>query len=112
MSLPDEIFCPHFHHAVEVVGKRWTGVILRALLLGTTRFSDLRAAVPTLSDRMLAARLRELQDEGIVERHVHPETPVRIEYTLTNKGRELQTAIDALSQWAEKWAVAEAELAH
>lgn len=112
MSLPDEVFCPHFHHAVEVVGKRWTGVILRALLLGTTRFSDLRAAVPSLSDRMLAARLRELQDEGIVERQVHPETPVRIEYTLTSKGRELQTAIEALSQWAEKWAVVEAELAH
>lgn len=112
MSLPDEMFCPHFHHAVEVVGKRWTGVILRALLLGTTRFSDLRAAVPSLSDRMLAARLRELQDEGIVERHVYPETPVRIEYTLTSKGRELQTAIEALSQWAEKWVVVEAKLAH
>jgi DNA-binding HxlR family transcriptional regulator len=107
---PDETFCPSFHHAVELVGRRWTGVVLRALLRGITRFGDLRAAVPGLSDRMLTERLRELQDEGIVERRVYPETPVRVEYTLTAKGNELQTVVDALVEWAEKWVVGEGEL--
>ncbi len=101
--MDDETFCPHFHRAVELVGKRWTGVVLRELLRGTTRFSDLRAAVPGLSDRMLAERLRELQAEGIIDRDVHDETPVRIEYGLTAKGQQLQASIEALSEWAEKW---------
>ena len=99
----DETFCPRFHHAVELVGRRWTGVVLRALLHGITRFGDLRAAVPGLSDRMLTERLRELQDEGIVERHVYPETPVRVEYTLTAKGNELHAVVEALTEWAGKW---------
>lgn len=58
--------------------------------------------MPGLSDRMLTERLRELQDEGIVERHVYPETPVRVEYTLTAKGNELQAVVEALAEWAEK----------
>lgn len=101
--MPDESFCPHFHHAVELIGRRWTGAVLRALLLGATRFSELRAAVPGLSDRMLSERLRELQEEGIVERHVYDETPVRVEYTLTAKGNGLHAAVKELSDWAEKW---------
>ena len=105
----DETFCPNFHHAVELVGRRWTGVVLRALLLGITRFGDLRTAVPGLSDRMLTERLRELQHEGIVERHVYPETPVRVEYTLTAKGNELQAVVETLTEWAEKWVVDEGE---
>lgn len=103
VEIPDEAFCPRYHHAVEVVGKRWTGVILRAMLHGVSRFAELRQVVPGLSDRMLAERLVELQGEGIVERQVYPETPVRIEYTLTAKGHELDAAIGALSAWADKW---------
>jgi DNA-binding HxlR family transcriptional regulator len=109
MDRDSEAFCPYFRHAVELVGRRWSGVILRALLHGATRFTDLRAAVPGLSDRMLAERLRELQEEGIVERHVHPQTPVRVEYTLTRKGRELNASVDALADWADKWIAAEHE---
>jgi DNA-binding HxlR family transcriptional regulator len=77
--------------------------VLRAMLLDVTRFADLRAVVPGLSDRMLAERLKELQDEGVVERVIHDETPVRIEYRLTEKGRELHDAIYALSRWADRW---------
>jgi DNA-binding HxlR family transcriptional regulator len=109
MQYDNAAFCPRFHHAVEVMGKRWTGVILRALLHDVTRFGDLRAVVPGLSDRMLAERLRELQDEGIVERHVYPDTPVHIEYVLTAKGHELEAAIRALSAWADKWVPLEGE---
>lgn len=96
-------FCPYYHRAVELIGRRWTGAILRALLHGVRRFSDLAHAVPGLSDRMLAERLRELEAEGIVCRTVYPETPVRIEYTLTEKGRALEAVVRALSEWAGAW---------
>jgi DNA-binding HxlR family transcriptional regulator len=96
-------FCPQYHHAVELMGRRWTGAILRAMLAGVSRFSDLVNVVPGLSDRMLSERLRELEQEGIVERTVYPETPVRIEYGLTAKGRDLEAAIRAVAGWAERW---------
>ena len=103
MDRNTEAFCPLFHHAVELIGRRWSGAVLRAMLHGKTRFRDIREAIPGLSDKMLSERLHEFQAEGIVERRVYDETPVRIEYQLTGKGRELQTAVDALSAWAETW---------
>lgn len=96
-------FCPVYHRAVELIGRRWTGAIVRALLSGVERFSDLCEAVPGLSDRMLSERLKELEAEGIVVRTVIPETPVRIEYRLTDKGRALGTVVDAVSTWANRW---------
>ena len=96
-------FCPRYHRAVELVGRRWTGAILRALLAGVDRFSDLTHVIPGLSDRMLSERLKELEAEGIIARTVIPETPVRIEYHLTEKGRALSAVIDTLSSWAETW---------
>jgi len=96
-------FCPAYHRAIEVIGRRWTGAVLRALLSGATRFTDVTAAVPNLSDRLLSERLKELEAEGIVSRTVIPETPVRIEYRLTDKGRALEGVIAAVSAWAEEW---------
>jgi DNA-binding HxlR family transcriptional regulator len=96
-------FCPLFHEAVELIGRRWTGAILRALLAGQIRFTDLVQTVPGLSDRLLSERLKELEAEGIVERRVYPETPVRIEYHLTPKGRALERVVADLSAWAEEW---------
>jgi DNA-binding HxlR family transcriptional regulator len=96
--------CPLFHRAVELVGRRWTGAIIFVLLLrGRTRFAGLRAAIPDITDRMLSERLRELEQEGVVERCVIPDTPVRVEYALTDKGRALATAVDALGAWAHEW---------
>lgn len=100
--------CPRFHSAVELVGRRWTGAILSAMLMGATRFTDIIHAVPGLSDRLLSERLKELESTGIVVRTVHPETPVRIEYTLTEKGRELNDVIGALTRWADHWIELEA----
>ena len=100
-------FCPRFLHAVELVGRRWTGSILRTLLRGPARYHEIRSAIPDLSDRMLSERLRELETEGIVTRSVIPETPVRVEYELTEKGRSLETAIVAIADWAEKWVPAD-----
>lgn len=96
-------FCPRFHHAVELIGRRWTGAILRAMFAGRTRFTDLAACIPGLSDRLLSERLKELEAEGVVERRVFPETPVRIEYHLTAKGRSLEAVVSELSGWAETW---------
>jgi DNA-binding HxlR family transcriptional regulator len=96
-------FCPHFHRAVEIIGRRWTGAIVRALLAGATRFSEITAAVPGLSDRLCSERLKELEAEGIVVRRVIADTPVRVEYHLTDKGAALAGAVAELSAWAGTW---------
>jgi DNA-binding HxlR family transcriptional regulator len=103
----DTAFCPKYHKAVELIGRRWSGAVIRALMSGITRFSELSETVPGLSDRMLAERLKELEAEGIVLRSVIPETPVRVEYTLTEKGRDLEAVMQALSGWAERWVTPE-----
>ncbi len=99
-------FCPHYRRAVELIGRRWTGAILRAMLSGVERFSDLAATIPGLSDRMLSERLKELESERLVVRTVIPETPVRIEYRLTEKGRALGAVMEAVSAWAHDWLAA------
>jgi DNA-binding HxlR family transcriptional regulator len=96
-------FCPDFHRAVELIGKRWSGAIVREMMGGATRFSELRTAIPDISYRMLCARLKALEAEGIVERQVFPETPVRVEYQLTNKGRALKMVFAAIGAWADEW---------
>lgn len=96
-------FCPHFHKAVELIGQRWTGAILREMLAGTSRFSQLRHAIPDISDRMLCERLKRLEADGIVERRVFAETPVRVEYQLTDKGRALGPVLATIGEWADRW---------
>jgi DNA-binding HxlR family transcriptional regulator len=96
-------YCPKYEQAMALLSKRWTGLILRALLSGSYRFSAICAYVPGLSDRLLSERLKELEAEGIIERRVYAETPVRIEYVLTSKGRELQGIVEAVQAWADAW---------
>lgn len=103
LQTPTVAICPRFHYAVELIGRRWTGAILRALLAGATRYSDITNAVPGLSDRLLSERLRELESEGIVTRTVIPEMPVRIEYHLTDKGASLEAVLVSIATWAESW---------
>ncbi len=98
-----ESYCANFQHGIEVIGRRWTGAILRVMLGGATRYSDVRASIPGLTDRLLSDRLRELEAEGILERVVLPEGPVCIRYHLTEKGRELVPIIEAISTWTSKW---------
>ena len=95
--------CARFHRAVELIGGRWTGAVIQLLLNGRMRFAELRSAIPDISDRMLSERLRELEAEGILARIVVPETPVRVEYELTEKGRALEHALAAVGRWAERW---------
>jgi DNA-binding HxlR family transcriptional regulator len=96
-------FCPIYTHAVEVIGRRWTGAILRSMLAGATRFSEILGDVPELSDRLLSERLKQLESEGIVTRVVTPSTPVRVEYRLTDKGQALVPVVRAVADWAERW---------
>ena len=98
-----EHLCPKFESAFELLGKRWTGLIIRVLLEGRKRFKDISEMIPNMSDRMLAERFKELEAAGILVRHVYPETPVRIEYELTEKGRALEAAMDAVQKWADDW---------
>jgi DNA-binding HxlR family transcriptional regulator len=95
--------CPHYHKAIELVGKRWTGGVIRVLMDGPRRFSELLEAVPGLHDRLLSERLKELETEGVVHRRVYPETPVRIEYELTPKGRDLDKVVTEMQRWADRW---------
>ena len=95
--------CSRFHRAIELIGSRWTGPILQTLFQGRTRYGAIKAAIPDLTDRMLSERLRSLEAENLVLRIVVPESPVRVEYELTPKGRELQDALKEIGAWAERW---------
>ena len=86
-----------------MVGRRWTGAIVFVLLESRCRFATLRDAIPDITDRMLSDRLQELEAEGVVDRTVVPDTPVRVEYALTKKGRALEAPMAALTDWAHKW---------
>jgi DNA-binding HxlR family transcriptional regulator len=96
--------CPRFHYAIEVIGRRWSGALIMLLMqTESTRYNELLARVPGISDRLLTERLRELESEGIVERLVDPGPPVRVSYRLTESGRALEPAIHALAGWADAW---------
>src|SRR5207302_7221400 len=100
---PTGSICPRYEHGIQLLGKRWTGLILDTLMDGPRRFCELTSTVEGLSDRVLSDRLRELEVEGIVERIVYPQIPVRVEYRLTEKGRDLKSVVQSIHTWAEKW---------
>jgi DNA-binding HxlR family transcriptional regulator len=97
--------CPYFHRAVELVGKRWTGAIIYVLLHADRplRFSEIAHAVPDLSDRLLSERMKELERCGIVKRRVTGTSPIKVEYNLTDRGRELEPALAEIQEWANRW---------
>lgn len=96
--------CPLYHAAIELVGKRWSGAILRVLMhRSPLRFSELAQAVPQLSDRLLSERVKELEARGVVTRTVVAAAPARVEYELSPMGRDLEPALAALEAWAQRW---------
>jgi DNA-binding HxlR family transcriptional regulator len=99
----DAPVCPYYHEAIELIGKRWTGAIVQALVGGPLRFSELSASIPQISDRLLSTRLKELERNGIVEREVLGGTPVHVQYRLTEKGHALGPALAAIRGWARAW---------
>ena len=95
--------CDRFHRAIELIGRRWTGAVLSAMSQGVSRFCEIREAVPGISDRLLTERLKELEDNDIVERQVMPTRPPQVSYVLTEKGRALGPVLDAVGEWATTW---------
>jgi DNA-binding HxlR family transcriptional regulator len=104
----DPHVCAVFHQAIELIGRRWTGAVVSALLKGATRFCEIREAIPGISDRLLTERLKELEENQIVERTVVDARPVQVGYHLTPKGEALGPVIDAVSEWAAAWPAPEA----
>jgi DNA-binding HxlR family transcriptional regulator len=100
--------CPRFQAAVDLLGKRWTTLILHVLLDGPARFAELSSTIQVISERILSERLKELEEEGVVERRVLTCRPVRVEYRLTRKGEALGRVVRALGRWAEDWVEAPA----
>lgn len=95
--------CPKYEAAMELLGKKWTGLIIRVLLGGPKRFKDIKKQIPDMSDRMLTERMKELEHIGVLKRNVYPETPVRIEYELSSMGQDLETVIQSIQHWGERW---------
>jgi DNA-binding HxlR family transcriptional regulator len=95
----DRRVCPTIEHAFSILGKKWTGLIIHVLAPGARRFSE----IPELSPRLLTQRLKELENEGIVRRRVVPESPVRVEYSLTEKGCSLIPIMQSVADWAYTW---------
>lgn len=99
----DYSLCPKYEKAFEILGKRWNGLIIKVMLDGPKRFSDISSNIPNMSDRMLGERFKELEALGIIKRNVYPDIPVRIEYELTEKGKALNTALEEIQTWASRW---------
>ncbi|MCK3769820.1 helix-turn-helix transcriptional regulator [Microbacterium aerolatum] len=99
----DDELCRAFRQSAELAGKKWNAAILLALSRGADRFSSIIGSVEDLSDRLLAARLRELEFHGLVAREVVPTVPVQILYRLTPAGSELIEILHPLVQWSQRW---------
>ncbi|MGN9846338.1 winged helix-turn-helix transcriptional regulator [Nonomuraea sp. H19] len=97
------LVCVRFHTALELIGARWSGAVIRMIFDGAHRYAELKAAIPGINDTMLARRLRELEAAGLIERRVLATSPVRVEYHLTEMGQELRPVLDELVTWAHKW---------
>jgi len=103
VTAPGIEYSAPFQRAMELIGKRWTGAVVRALMARPARFNQLLAGIPGISDRVLTERLRELEVEGILERLVDPGPPVRVSYRLTARGRALDPVVMAVDAWAAAW---------
>lgn len=95
--------CPKFEKGMQLLGKRWTGLILHQLLSGPQRFCALEGALP-VSGRLLSERLKDLEKEGLVHRQVYTDSaPVRVEYSLTEMGYALEPVIKGIESWSQTW---------
>jgi DNA-binding HxlR family transcriptional regulator len=102
-------FCP-VAMAAEILGTRWTVVLLRELLAGSTRFNDLRRGVPRMSPALLSQRLKDLEVAGLVSRDPSPTEAGVFEYHLTAAGRDLGPLVDAFGIWGQRWVTTELSL--
>jgi DNA-binding HxlR family transcriptional regulator len=99
----DEDTCRLFQSAAELAGRKWTAAVLLAIARGAERFTEVRELVDGVTDRVLAVRLKELEQQELIVRRVIPTTPVQVRYELTQQGRELITVLQPLIGWGMKW---------
>ncbi|HZT96025.1 MAG TPA: helix-turn-helix domain-containing protein [Chloroflexota bacterium] len=102
-AVRSEELCPRYCRAIEILGKRWTCLILSILLQGPHRFSELEHSVPGIGGRMLTERLKDLESHGILKREARSESAGRVEYSLTSKGYGLRRVIAEIQKWADEW---------
>jgi DNA-binding HxlR family transcriptional regulator len=100
IPVADDATCQAFQPLLELIGRRWVGVILLAGAHGARRFGQYRASVTGISDRMLTQRLRELESHGLIDRTVIPSTPVQILYAPSARGQQLIEALQPLVEWS------------
>ena len=96
----DRLGCP-VEVCTEIVGGKWKGKILYFLAGGTKRYGELRKLIPEATQRMLTTQLRELEEDGVIERTVYPEAPPKVEYSLSESGQDLKPVIDAMWLWGK-----------
>lgn len=102
------LICPRFETAMGILGQRWTGLVIYQLINGPQRFCTIESSIG-ISGRVLSERLKDLESLGIVNRQVFPETPVRIEYSLTEKGLSLEPVMKEIEKWSQTWLDAHVE---
>ncbi|GAB6065567.1 helix-turn-helix domain-containing protein [Aquifex pyrophilus] len=97
-----EYHCP-VEFFIDVLSGKWKLLIIRELMEGTKRFSELHKAIPGITQKMLTKQLRELERAGIIKRKVYPQVPPKVEYSLTDTGKELKRVFDAIQEWGVKY---------
>ena len=102
MSDSDDSTCPVCACA-EIISGKWTLLVIRDLAAGSRRFCELERSLEGISPRTLSLRLRSLEEQGVVERHTYPEVPPRVEYALTDKGRDLAPLIEDMREYGKRW---------
>jgi DNA-binding HxlR family transcriptional regulator len=100
--MKETALCPRLSRAMDLIGKKWTALIIYQLLDGPKRFNVIEQSLP-ISGRLLSERLKELEKEGLVTREIYSEVPVRVEYSLTEKGRALEAAVKEIEEWSKCW---------
>lgn len=95
--------CGKNREIFETLGKCWTALIIQDLLDSPRRFREILTDIGDINDKMLSLRLKELERLGLIQRTVYPEAPIRVEYSLTDKGRDLERVIEEMERWGERW---------
>ena len=90
-------------NTIKIIGSKWTTLLLRELCDGTKRFGELERALSGISPRTLSLRLQQLEKKGIVTKKVFPQVPLKVEYSLTEKGKSLRSIIESMHQWGQQY---------